>query len=90
MLKTLVAGAALALIATSALAEDKPAPPSLDQQLEQAQSQLYAAEAQRNLLYAKKFQAALAEAAQREAAKDAWWASYVKGLSPAPAAEPQK
>lgn len=85
MLRSLVAGAVLGLIASSALAQDaaKAPPVSLDQQLQEAQTQVYAAEAQRNLLFAKKLQAANVEASQQAAATAAWWAAWWSGMFPA-------
>lgn len=85
MLRSLVAGTALALIASSALAQDaaKAPPVLLDQQLQEAQTQVYAAEAQRNLLIAKKLQAANVEASQQAAATAAWWNAWWLGMFPA-------
>lgn len=95
MFKSLAIGAALALVSTGVLAQEPPKGPSLDQQVEQSQMRLYAAQADHYLALAKKFQAQAIEGAQREAAKDAWWASWWKGTypeTPAPSATaaPQK
>lgn len=103
MRKILVVGAALALFTIPALAQDPPpkvpptVPPTaaLDQQVEQSQMRLYAAQAEHYLALARRLQAANAEAATQSAATAAWWAAWWLGMyppTPAPAAsaEPPK
>lgn len=95
MRKPFVIVAALALLATPVLAQTQMPPPSLDQQVSEAQSRLVAAQAELYLAVAKQKQAQVTEGAQREAATAAWWASWWSGMfpaAPAPAAAvaPQK
>lgn len=90
MLKIFIAGATLALIATTAIAQEPPkaAAQVTDQQIERAQSRVYAAEAELNLLYARRLQAANAEAATQAVATAAWWKSWWEAMYPPPPAPP--
>lgn len=83
MQKSFVLGAALALLASPAIAQPVQQlapgmPPSLDQQVEQTQNRMHAAQAEHYLAVAKKFQADLAEVSKQMAAVRAWWGDCVK------------
>lgn len=91
MRKILSVVAALALLSFPALAEEapqleRPKAPTPDEQVVQAQMRFLSAQSDYASALARKFQAENIEAAKREAAKDAWWASWWKGMYPETAA----
>ena len=76
MRKSLLVLAALALLSVPALAQMPPQVP-LDQQVEQAQMRLYAAQSDFYNAAARKLQADLADANKKLAEANAWWGDCV-------------